>query len=143
MLVELRRRGQAELVDLRGGALYWRREALGALDPDGLRSALADPARLILTGTLDDHVVGYGMARRQALADGSTHGLVEALYVQAEARSLGVGEAMMDAMMEWFAGQGCQGVDVTVLPGHRAAKSFLESAGFKARLIVMHRRIVP
>ena len=35
--------------------------------------------------------------------------------------------------------RGCRWVDGTALPGDRGAKNFYESAGFKARLLTMHR----
>lgn len=137
-LVQLCRQAGDELAGLQRGALYQVPGWGCDLSSDGLRSALDDPARTVRVGTIDDHVVGCGVARRQVLAQGGAHGLVEVLYVEPAARNVGLGEAMMDAMMAWMVAEGCLGVDVAVLPGHRAAKSFMESAGFKARLIVMH-----
>jgi GNAT superfamily N-acetyltransferase len=64
---------------------------------------------------------------------------VAALYVVPAARGVGVGEAMMERLLAWFARQGCRGVDAEALPGDRASKSFWEDAGFRARLITMHR----
>lgn len=141
-LVELCRQAAEEMAGLRRGPRYQIQDGGCDLSPAWLRSALADPARTVRVGTIGDHVVGCGVARAQALPEGRAHGLVEVLYVEPGARKVGVGEAMMEAMTTWLADQDCLGVDVAVLPGHRAAKSFMESAGFKARLIVMHRPAV-
>ena len=50
-----------------------------------------------------------------------------------------MGRLLLDRSLAWMAEQGCAGVDGTALPGDRGAKSFYESAGFKARLLTMHR----
>ena len=71
----------------------------------------------------------------------SSLGIVDACYVEPEARGVGVGRALLDDLVAWFASSGCRGVDVTALPGDRATKNFLEGAGFKARLLTMHRTL--
>ena len=45
---------------------------------------------------IDDAVVGYGLVRAERLADGGVLGVIDDLYVDPEARSVGVGEAVMD-----------------------------------------------
>jgi GNAT superfamily N-acetyltransferase len=59
-------------------------------------------------------------------------------FVDAEARAVGVGEAMLEALVAYCTREGCVGVDAFALPGHRAAKNFFEESGFTARAIVMH-----
>jgi len=63
------------------------------------------------------------------------------LYVEPDRRGLGVGRAMLDALIGWFTESGCRSVDGAALPGDRASKNFFEGAGFKARLITMHRSL--
>jgi hypothetical protein len=48
---------------------------------------------------------------------------------------------MLDSVTSWLTARGCRAVDAGALPGERATKSFFESAGFKARLITMHREL--
>ena len=45
----------------------------------------------------------------------------------------------MDQVLAWCTDHQCRGIDGFAFPGDRGAKSFFESAGFKARLLVMHR----
>ena len=64
---------------------------------------------------------------------------IEFLFTMPEARRVGVAEAMMDRFLEEAAAAGVSLFDALVSPGHRQAKNFFESNGFKARRIVMHR----
>ena len=66
--------------------------------------------------------------------------MVDDLYVEPEARGVGVGEAMMDARPRLGGERGCVGVDALALPGNRATKNFFETFGLVARAIVVHRR---
>ena len=127
---------------VRGGSLYVRREAglvaKALLRPGGLDRLLADPRRRVLVGSVDDDVVGVALGHLDAVGE-ATVGVVDGCYVDVEARRLGVGRALLDALVAWFSGARCRGIDVAALPGDRAMKSLLEASGFKARLITMHR----
>jgi GNAT superfamily N-acetyltransferase len=56
-----------------------------------------------------------------------------------DARSVGVGEALMDLIVAWCEQRRCVGIDAHALPGNRATKNFFETFGFKARLLTVHR----
>lgn len=112
--------------------------AKALLRPGGLDRLLADGRRRVLVGTVDGAVVGLASGRIDEVGE-ATIGVVDGLYVEPPARQVGVGRTLLDALMGWFTASGCRGVDVAALPGDRAAKSLFEAAGFKARLIVMHR----
>ena len=92
-------------------------------------------------GTLDDAVVGYGIVEVAELRDGSRIGRVTELFVEPDAREVGVGETLANALVEWCRARGCTGVDATALPGHRATKNFFEEQGFVARSLTMHRNL--
>jgi len=130
-----------ELRPMRGGDVWARRDAPSPPYEDRLASALADPAQQLLVGTIDDVVIGYTLGRLEPLRDGSCLGVVEDIFVEEGGRGVGVGEAMMGAVLSWFSEAGCTGVDAVALPGHRATKNFFEGSGFTARKIVMHHRI--
>ena len=80
------------------------------------------------------------MARVEDLADGRRLGVVEDVFVEEQARGIGIGEALMDPAIGWFVSLGCFGADAVALPGMRATKNFFETFGFTARLLVVHRR---
>jgi GNAT superfamily N-acetyltransferase len=137
-------RALEELSGARGGNLFARREtgliAKALLRPGGLRRLLSDGRRLIVLGLVDEVAVGMAVARAESVGE-SLLGVIDAFFVEPEARGVGVGRSMLDSVTTWLAVKGCKAVDAGALPGERATKSFFESAGFKARLITMHREL--
>lgn len=141
-VVELAQAAAAELATLRGGALFLRREGRGGEVRAALEAGLDRDDVRFAVGTLDGHVVGFGIAELQAL-DGATLGVIRALYVDPEAREVGVGEALAADLLDFCTRRGCVGVDAYALPGSRATKNFFEAHGFTARLLVLHRPLPP
>ncbi len=142
-LADLAQRALDELAPTRGGAVFVPREGRAQPVLETLTRDLADPGRILLAGTVDDVVVGYACGHHEVLRDGSPHGVIDDLFVEEGARSVGVGEAMMGELLVWFRAHGCAGVDATALPGNRATKNFFEECGFTARMLVMHHRLDP
>jgi GNAT superfamily N-acetyltransferase len=99
-----------------------------------------DPSSVLFVGTYEGVVVGIA-AGRLAPVGGRTLGRIECCYVEPDARAVGVGSAMVEALVGWFGEQGCTDVDALALPGDRSTKQLLESSGFKARLLVLHRSL--
>lgn len=140
-LVELVTQAVAEQSLLKGGDVWARREARQAPYQDRLADEVAAPTARVLVGTLDGTALGYGVARTEELPDGSRIGIVTDLYVEPGGREVGIGEALMQALVDWCATEGCTGVDSLALPGDRGTKNFFESFGLVARAIVVHRRL--
>ena len=140
-MAELCRAGLAELGPERGGPLYVARDGRREPVDVSLKAALDDAAHGAWVGTIDDVVVGYLVGRVEDLSDGQRLGVVEDVFVEPQAREVGVGEALMDQALPWFRDQGCLGVDAIALPGMRATKNFFETFGFTARTIVVHHRL--
>lgn len=117
------------------------RAADGGVPPDPTGASLSpyvtEPSRTALVGTLDDWVAAVALCRVDD-GGGERRGVLDACFVEPGAREVGLGHLLLERSLEWFAAQGCRGVDGTAFPGDRMAKSFFESAGFKARLLVMH-----
>jgi GNAT superfamily N-acetyltransferase len=101
---------------------------------------LADPLTRVTVGTFDDAVVGLGAGTLVDSGVGQL-GRIRCCYVEPGARAVGVGQGIVDDLVGWFAAQGCTGVDAIALPGDRSSKQLLESAGFKARLLILHRSL--
>lgn len=142
-LVELAGWLRAELTELRGGRLWADREAAPAPLDEAVATWLADEHHLVVAGCIDDVIVGYGVLEVETLGTGARLGIVHELFVETEARSVGVGEAVAAALVAHAVATGCSGVDARALPGHRAAKNFFEEQGFTARAIVMHQDLAP
>ena len=123
----------------KGGPLWFRRERRQGAPDAELKAALGSADHEVAAGTLDDAVVGYGLVRVERLGDGSLLGVVDDIYVDPGARAVGIGEALMDHMLDWCRWRGCFGVDSLALPGDRHTKNFFESFGLVARAIIVHR----
>lgn len=140
-LAELYAAAQLELGPMRGGRALLGSQGRPAPVTGSFLEQIADPARALVTGLVGEEVVGYGSCRTFVLSGpgGERLGAMDELYVMPEYRRQGVGRALAAALLDWCRTRGCSGVDGSALPGSRAVKSFFESEGFTARLLVMHR----
>jgi GNAT superfamily N-acetyltransferase len=140
-VVELARLMRAELGAMRGGALWLERDAWPEPLEDTYDALLARDDALVLLGAIDDAVIAFAAVVVEQLRSGARLGVITDLFVEAEAREVGVGEVLVDALVDHCRAAGCIGVDATALPGHRAAKNFFETHGFTARALAMHKRL--
>lgn len=147
-LAQLAEQAVADMRRGRGGEVWARTLGRRAPFEPFLAEQLARPDdHRVVAGTLDGVVVGYGVARLDATPPPDVApatellGTVTDLYVEPEARGLGLGEAMMQHLVDWCAEHGCYGVDSLALPGDRATKNFFESFGLTARAILVHRSL--
>ncbi len=138
-LAELAESAVAELRQGRGGDVWSRHAARRPPFDEGLRRELHADDHLVLAGTVDDVLMAYGVARTEVLADGGLLGIVTDLYTEPGCRELGLGEVVMEALVDWCRARGCIGVDSLALPGDRHTKNFFESFGLVARAIIVHR----
>jgi GNAT superfamily N-acetyltransferase len=126
---------------MKGGALWSAREAVAEPFEDTYGALIDRDDALIVVGTVDETVVGFGVVTLERLRTGETLGIISDLFVEPGARAVGVGEAMADDLVAFCATRGCTGIDALALPGHRTAKNFFEGSGFTARALVMHRSL--
>ena len=145
-LVELAHELRAELRD------DARRRAVGAAASRRVRAArralaelmLARDDAIVVVGTIDDVVVGYGTLEFETLRDGARLGVIGDIYVEPEARGgRRGGGGRRPSSSRSAARPGCTGIDAFALPGHRQAKNFFERVGFTARALVMHKPLPP
>jgi ribosomal protein S18 acetylase RimI-like enzyme len=141
VLVELARAFRTEMRDQRGGALWATREARPEPQADTLESMLGRDDASVVVGTIDGTIVGFATVEIETLRDGARLGVIGDLFVEREARAVGVGESMADLIIEICAAADCVGIDAYALPGARDAKNFFERSGFTARALVMHHKL--
>jgi ribosomal protein S18 acetylase RimI-like enzyme len=140
-VLALARAGREEQESQRGGPLWSAREARAEPLDVALGALLHRPDAHVVVGTIDEVVVGYGVALVERLRGGAVHGVVTDLHVDPGARGVGVGEAVVRLLVDRLVGAGAATIDAHALPGAREAKNFFEAQGFTARLIVMTHEV--
>jgi len=128
----------AEQVDNRGGAIWSKQETRNPPFRASLEADFNNPDKSIWLGVINEVPVGYAVTSVNLLRTGEVLGTVSDLWVEPEAREVGVGEALINAVIEWCEERNCIGIDSLALPGNRATKNFFETFGFKARLLTVH-----
>jgi GNAT superfamily N-acetyltransferase len=131
----------AAVVNERGGGIFLDRETLAPPFAEQLSGMLSDSATFVAVGALDDVIMGTALAKVEILRGGQVLATLEFLWVEPEAREVGLGGELMDCVRRWAREAGATRLDAYALPGNREAKNFLETAGFSARLIVMHHEL--
>ncbi len=142
-VVVLARQAIAELTPNRGGSVWSRHEARAEPVDRSIAAAIngSDPGVQVIVGTVHGTVVGYGITHLEILHDARPLAVITDLYVDPEARAIGIGEAMMDLIVVWARSVHAVGIDALALPGDRHTKNFFETFGLKARAIVVHRSL--
>lgn len=142
-VVALARQAIAELTPNRGGSVWSRREAHAEPVDSSIAAKIngSDPSTQVVVGTVDGIVVGYGITQIETLHDGRPLAVISDLYVDPQARAIGIGEAMMDLIVEHARALGAVGIDALALPGDRHTKNFFETFGLTARAILVHRSL--
>jgi len=130
----------ADLPDKRGGSLFLRRESGGDASVRA-EAQIASEHGFAVVGTYDDVVFGYAVVQIETLDDGGLLARIDDLAVDADIRGSGIGEAMMNLVVDTARERGCFGVDSRALPGDRHTKNFFESFGLKARMLVVHKSL--
>lgn len=92
-------------------------------------------------GTVDDVVVGFLCGNIDDVSGRGRVFTVERVYVRAQARELGFGDALVAAAMREAEAESCQYFEAVALPGDRETKNLYERAGIMARSIVVSRRL--
>jgi GNAT superfamily N-acetyltransferase len=80
-----------------------------------------------------------GLATLRLPNDRSEPAVVEQLFVTAEARGLGLGDGLLEALLERSEAAGVSAIEAEALPGDRETKNLYERAGLVARLITVSR----
>jgi GNAT superfamily N-acetyltransferase len=136
---ELLAQALAGAAHMRGGGALVGATTVGQLLARWVPST---PAVALLVGEFHQAVVGVAAAVTFTRPEATTlSARIECCYVEEGARGVGVGTALMDALVAWCIERGCSDIDALALPGDRASKQRLEASGFTARLLTLNRRL--
>jgi GNAT superfamily N-acetyltransferase len=126
---------RGHLLEQRGGP-EWLASQPAWNELDVARRAASPQWHLVLA-EIDDVPVGFAAGQ---LADGIC--TVERLYVDPEAREVGLGEYLLEAMTVWARAIGATAIESVALPGDRQTKNLFERFGMKARLLIVSRSLI-
>lgn len=123
-----RRSASDEARRYRGG----ERCADGAGDPN---DASAD--RIVLVAVFRTSIIGSLSARQTRVGEW----MVDHVHVIEDAREVGAGDALLDALVARLRGLGARWLGARALPGDRQTKNLYERQGMSARLIEVGRSL--
>lgn len=86
---------------------------------------------VVLVALIDDVPVGYLVMREGDIA------VIEAVFVHAEAREVGCGDALLEAARSIAESLGSRRLEATALPGDRETKNLYERASITAKAITV------
>lgn len=130
-LAELERAARASVADQRGGA----RRLAEVPEVGDWSEAVVEEDR-VWVATIDDVVVGY-----LELIIGGEIAEVRQVWVQPEAREVGLGDSLLEHAVDAARRRRCTVLEGTALPGDRDTKNLYERAGITARKIVVSTRL--
>ncbi|HJO79593.1 MAG TPA: GNAT family N-acetyltransferase [Acidimicrobiales bacterium] len=138
-LVALLGSARSELVDKRGGQVLALRDNAAHDLPAYVETCLSSQEMVVAIGTFDKVPMGFGLMRTFRAADDAIHAVIKELFVEPEARSVGIGEALLMFMLDAARKRNALGIEALALPGDRETKNFFETQGMSARALVVHR----
>jgi ribosomal protein S18 acetylase RimI-like enzyme len=97
------------------------------------RDAIGDPSQCVFVGTLDEVVLGFLVVRL-----GVDRGVITNVFVEPEARQLGLGDTLIEFAIAVVRKAGLAGIEAVALPGDRETKNLYERAGLTARKITVY-----
>jgi GNAT superfamily N-acetyltransferase len=136
LLRHLAEQSQTDRLTERGGVVLEQLDPRPAVDDD----RLADDAVLLAVGLYDEVVFGFAHAEVLDVHGARIVRLYD-VFVEPEARSVGIGEALLTFVFDWGREKHAGAIDSIVLPGNREGKNFFERFGLVARAIHVYRAL--
>jgi len=120
-----------------------------ALERADWERALVHPQTITLVAGVDDAVLGIGTAHLEtgrAIIGAQAQGIplrarIDLIYVTEDAREIGLGEQLVEAIVAWATESGASSIEAEALPGDRLTKNLFERVGMVARLITVSKRL--
>jgi ribosomal protein S18 acetylase RimI-like enzyme len=88
----------------------------------------------VFIAEMDGHVVGFMLCRLKRVPQymgGMLVGELSDMWIEAEARRMGVGDKLSRQAMEWMREQGAHSIEIQVLRDNEASWKLYERMGFK------------
>lgn len=121
----------------RGGEQWLRSNP--ALDLAGWNMRVSDNSAVTVVAGIDGVVLGFASLRLHSAAHSTSVAAIDGIFVEEGARELGLGDAMLAALVDGARRLGAEEIEATALPGDRDTKNLFERAGLVARLITVSK----
>ena len=142
-LTFLREEAISEAKNKRGGEVLLNLETFSDGSLAELSNWLTSPDHRVVTGLFGEAVVAYGVLEFSNTNDKQRIASIKEIFVLKEARSVGVGESVINFLIDEAIQHKVVGIDSFALPGDRETKNFFETQGMVARLIHVYRPLKP
>ena len=142
-LTFLREEAISEAKNKRGGEVLLNLETFSDDSLTELSNWLTSPDHRVVTGLFGEAVVAYGILEFSNTNDAQRIASIKEIFVLKEARSVGVGESVINFLIDEAIQHKVVGIDSFALPGDRETKNFFETQGMVARLIHVYRPLKP
>ena len=108
-----------------------------------LSNWLTSPDHSVVAGLFGEAVVAYGILEFSNTNDKQRIASIKEIFVLKEARSVGVGESVINFLIDEAIQHKVVGIDSFALPGDRETKNFFDTQGMGARLLLVYRPLKP
>lgn len=139
ILTFLRKEAISEVKNKRGGKVMLSLESFSEDSSENFSHWFNSSDHCIFAGLFGAAVVAYGVLEFSTTNDDQIIASIKEIFVLKDARSVGVGESVIESMINEAIEHGAVGIDSFALPGDRETKNFFETQGMVARLIHVYR----
>jgi len=124
----------------RGADLWLEKNSLKGDSEVIFGDLLGDSQYACIIGLYGNYPLGFLIAEQTNLF-GDVCVDIHEVFVEADARSVGIGESMMDFLIAWAGSKSASSITSRALPGDRQLKNFFERYKLTARLIEVAKKI--
>ena len=129
-----------EIADHKGADLWEKTRALTGTSSEVFEIVSKNQDFICILGTYDDYPFGFLIAEWVAIYEKKSLDIRE-VFVDSEMRSVGIGEAMMLALLDQADKSAAFSIVARALPGDRELKNFFERYKITARIIEVERKL--
>ena len=131
---------RVETSSAKGFELWNQLESVGNAPGVTFQEFVADTQKAIVIGEYNNYPLGYMLIELLTIDDKFATNIHE-VFVDADAREVGIAEAIMDFTIDWSRANGSTLIMGRAFPGDRATKNFFERFRITARLIEVSKEL--
>jgi len=134
-IVELAKEARSEIAQFRG---HEHLLEVWTLTDQQWATAITSNKNIVLVALSSMSIVGYA---KGDIDDKGAICLVSHVFVDPQARQLGIGAGLVGETARFAKSKGCQTLDAVALPGDRKMKNLYERIGMPARLLIASKTL--